>query len=559
MELRDVRRNPQVFFLFFVLFLIFFPLSSVFYQSLFTGPFFFEGVQFNPIANYVGVFTSPLLQSTMLNTLILSVFGTALAVLIGTTFALLIHRTDLPFKSLFQVLSFMPLVVSGLTSALGFVFTVGDVGYLTLWWEGTLGFPRLWDIYGIAGITIISAISHAPITYLYVSSSLLMMDSSLEESAIVMGAGRFRTLLTVTLPMAKSAILFGAILTIIGSFEQFSIPFALGGKRGILVFATWVYTQLPSMQWGSVAAASTLIMIVMICLIVAQKRYLGPLHRYVTVRGGTRHGRVIELGLWKFPIAIMLLLFVLGAIVVPIAGVVYRSFVALWLPSANQWDLMTLSNYVDIFSLELYKLAILNSMLVSIGGATIGIVFFAFVAYFAYKGASKTLGAVMETVSTFPIAVPSVIMGIGVLWAWGRVPFMHNSFWIFIIAYVSRYIPSGMRAIGPNVIQLSRDMEEASIISGASWLRTFRSITFPLMRPGMAFGWLLLFVTILKELSMAIFLQGPETKLIATVIAYALEMGKMGGLGLMGALSTFEMVVSVSIFLLVTRIFRVKF
>lgn len=222
-------------------------------------------------------------------------------------------------------------------------------------------------------------------------------------------------------------------------------------------------------------------------------------------------------------------------------------------PLAPIWSLLTVDNLVAALSLETNIRAIVNTLLIALGGAFIATAFISILTLVTHRSDFR-FRRQLEYVSLFPRAVPGLIAGIGFFYAMVLIPpmgWLRNSVWILILAYLMRYIPTGFGAMSPTAMQIAPDLDRSARVMGGDWWTACRNAILPLMRPAIFTSFALLFIHFLKEYSIAIFLVAPGSEIIGTTL---LQYWVLGDMGTLAALATVQVVITV-VFIYVVRKF----
>jgi iron(III) transport system permease protein len=393
---------------------------------------------------------------------------------------------------------------------------------------------------------VVAGVYYAPYTYLYSAGSLALTDPQLEDAGRIAGAGPLRTLFAITLPLLRPALAYSILLSVVSSVELLSIPLVLGSPVGVEVLATYLYklgfggTRI---EYGLIAAVSVIMLLLITVLVWLQVRVTGQERRFVTVGGKSTRGRVLALGRLRWPMAAAIGLYGLLGVILPLVGLVAQSATAFLSPLINPLSVLTLDNYSAIVRQPEYVRSIVNSLLIGIIGGGLGILFIALCALLVYR--SDFPGRrIVQYLALYPRAVPGIIVGIGFLWAFLLVPGIggaRNTIVALTLAFIMRFIPLGFGAIAPSILRISSELDRASRVAGASWLRTVGSIMVPLLRPALLSGFVLLFISFLKEYSSALFLFARGSEVIGTTM---IELWRQGNSGPVAALSTIQLLLT---------------
>lgn len=537
--------------------LVLFPTWPIIYQSFLRQPLY-EAGQTLSLNNYFRVVTNPGIWSIIGNTAIFMLGSTLVASLMGILLAVLLTRTDIPGRRLFSWLVTAPYYVSALILAFAWAVMYGPQGFITVG-ARSLGLP-VWNLYSLGGMIFVSALYFMPLTYLYCSSSLRLADPQLENAARIGGAKPLQVLMLITIPLIRPAILYSVLLTLVAGIELLSIPLVLGEKNRIDVLSTFLYRtaiQSGETDYGMLAVVALLIVAFVTLLVMLQNRLTRQERRFVTVGGKVSRARLLSLGGLRWPAAILVGLFVVLTILVPLAGIILQAFTPFLSPLVNPFTLLTFSNFQQAFEFETYRLAIINSLFIATIGGLIATFFMAMCALLAYRSAFPLRGLV-KYLALYPRAFPGTVIGIGFLWALLSIPaagWLRNTVWILIIAYCMRYLPLGFSSVSPSILQISDELDRAARVSGASWRGVIRHILLPLLRPALIATYLLLFITFLKEYSVALFLFARGSQVIGTTM---LEVWAQGGPGPVAALAVVQLIIIAIVMWLSSRIPNVK-
>lgn len=514
-----------------------FPISFIVLQSLSTGLVFLRGSAFAGLSNFASTLSDSIFQTTVKNTVEFA-FGLAvLTTLFGVALALAFTYLSFPFRRALELLILAPILISPLSMAIGWVFIAAPGGYVPTLWESFFGFPAPWNIYSFFTVILINSFYLVPVMYLMLTPALRSIDASYEEACRVSGGSPFTTIRRVTLPMIRNALLAALVLIILDAIEQFSIPLILSAPNGTYLATTYINyldSQSPP-QFGAMAAVGLLIVGVSVFLVLLQRRIGGTRYGYASVRSGFRPvRRKVTRRSFRYLVAAGVATYGLMATPLPMLGVIYRSIVTIINPYADQFSLLTLRNFRLILSDAYLSGSLLNTLEVSLIAASIGTVLSVMVAYSIVKSRSRGSNT-LDYLATVPMAVPGLVMGIGFLFAWSRVPLpVYGTIWILIMAYITRYLPLGFRTIASGISQVDQDLEHSFRVCGGSAIRSFYKVLLPLIRPALAAAWVLLFIHFVYELSTSYLLYsyGSQVSTVVMVQLFNTDPGALSALAL---------------------------
>ncbi|MCL6485422.1 MAG: iron ABC transporter permease, partial [Janthinobacterium lividum] len=310
---------------------IFLPLFLIFYQSFLNAPFFMP-VRELGFDSYRFIFDDPDFAMAFKNGLMLAFGLTVIAVPLGGMLAFLMVRTDLPGRGWVAPMLLVPIFVSPMVMGFGYVVSMGPVGFYSIWAKELLGFVP-WNIYSFTSIVIIAGLTHVPHVYLYASSALKSLGSDVEEAARVAGASPIQVMLNVSLPMIMPALAYAGVLVFFLGFEVFGLVLVLGDPEGHLVLPTYLYkltNKLGTPSYHLMAAVAVCLVMVTMPLVMLQRWLLKSANKYVSIKGKGARSKAMPLGRWKWLAFALLAGWLIFTIILPLTGIVLRSFVQYW-------------------------------------------------------------------------------------------------------------------------------------------------------------------------------------------------------------------------------------
>jgi iron(III) transport system permease protein len=453
------------------------------------------------------------------NTVLVAVVATVMAIVFGFVMGWILSRTNVPGRAAFEQLMALPYYVTPLMGALAWSL-IGSPsgGMLNQVWRALGGESYLIDITTPYGIAWVMALFEGSVAFVMIGAVMKSMDPALEEASQVLGAGRIRTMLRITLPLVLPGVLGATIFVFAEMLGSFSAALVLGLPARFYVVTTAMYqlvSQYPP-RFPLAAAMGVSLFAVMFLMVWAYRRIVRA-RSFVTITGKAFRPRVMDVGPLRWPLLAMCLLYLGVAVVLPVVTLLYASFqrLATFFPRADNF---TLANYTTALSLDAVRSALWNSLLLGLGTASIGVVLMGFLSWMIYRSRLPGAGAI-EYILMFPQAVPRLVFAFGMLWAWLIFPIpIYGTLWLLLIAYLTVFLPLGIRTISGVMLQIDRSLEESAQMCGASWGYRMRTVTMPLLRPGLVAAWLLLFIASVRELGASILLMGPKAKVITPAI-----------------------------------------
>ena len=434
---------------------------------------------------------------------------TLLATLIGVPLAWVTVKTDMFGRRLVEMAAILPFFTSTFIGALAWIFIGNPTnGLLKLWF----GIPV--NIYSVWGIIWVTGLYMAPYIYLFASSALRNMDTSYEEASFMAGGSLFRTLTRVTFPLIFPALLSGMSLVLVISLDIFGVAAILGFPAHISLLATEVFVNaaLTPPAFGKAAVEGLTLIAIAGLLLYLQNRYMSR-RSYAVVSGRGFRVKLYSLGRWSPVVLAVCVLYLLIAVVLPLLVLIKNSFQVYPTPRFTAW---TLDNWKTFFNNGEVRVTLWRSLYLSTFGATLTVIFTSIVAYIIKRSRLPGRG-LLEYLTTIPIGIPGIVLGLGMMWAYITWP-VWGTVWILILAYMTLFMPYGIRALGATLVQIHPELEELSRVHRATWFMTFRRIVLPLLRSGISSTWILLFIIFIREISTAVLLTSVNTQVFPVLI-----------------------------------------
>ena len=513
------------------------PVGVVVYQSVLDEPFFSPAARLS-LASYAFVLSEPDFTRAFVTSIILAAGMTAIAVPLGGLLAFLVVRTDLPAKRVIEPILLVPIVLSPIVIAFGYVVAIGPVGFASLAVKDLIGFVP-WNLYSLTSLIVIAGLTHVPHVYLFSSASLRKLNLELEEQARILGAAPWRVALTISLPLVWPALVYSGVLIFFLGFELFGLPLVIGDPANVLVLTTYLFklTNIlgtPSYQLMAVVVVA--IALVTLPLVYLQRHLLRVAERYVTVGGRGGQSGPLRLGRWRWLALAGIVVWLTIVIGLPLAGVILRAFVSRWGEGINPFDTLTLQNFRDLAEHPNLLGSILNTFLLATVGAAASVAAYGLIALVTHRWRSRFV-AMVDYLVLLPRSLPGLVAGLAFLWVFLFVPYLgvlRSSLVGIWLAYSVVWLAFGLRLISASLSQIAPELEEAARIAGAGPARVVRDVTVPLIRFGLVSSWLLCFMIFVREYSTGVYLQGPGTEVLGALIV---SLFGGGSLELVAALS----------------------
>ena len=483
-----------------------------------------------------------MLYGPLINTLITGIIATIIALSVGGILAWCVVRSDMPGKGWLQPILTLPYIIPSFAIALAWetVFRSPKVGGQPGLYESFLGVaPPEWISYGTVPISITLAIHYFPFAYLLVAGALATIDSQMEESALISGAGKLTILRRITFPVVAPAFVAAFILTFGKTIGQFALPFLLGAPVQFHTVATMVYANL-ALGLDSLAFVLAVILIVIsLVSIWLSNRFIGKKSsRFETIGGKGFRSREVALGQWRWPVFLTVALFAFIVGILPLILLAVQSVMLIdgFFGLENlTWHFWTGSSNPDIAFGEpgvfhnnniigatwnTLKLASISAVIASVIGLII--------AYIVVRKADNPLAQALDQIAFIPFLFPTIAFGAMYLTLFaepvGPIPALYGTFSLLVLISVVSRLPYSVKTGVTAVTQIGKELEEAAEVAGASWSQRFRRIVMPLASAGLTSGMMVSFVGVMRELSLIILLITPSTRVLMTAgFGYAEE------------------------------------
>ncbi len=493
-------------------------------------------------ADVAKVLSEPDTYQALLNSVIIAIGTTIGSTAVGTFFAWLVTRTDLPYKRFMKGMFLVPFMLPSFIGALAWKMLLSPrAGYINRFFMDTLGFhDPIFNIYSYAGIIAVEVMYLFPFVFIQVCGALERMDPTLEESARISGAGLFTITRKITIPLVLPSILSGALLIMLYSMAHFGTVAVLGIENGIFNIPTLIYERIhqsagnfASIRTGTVLA--TVLVATAAFIIWMQNKILGK-GRYQIIAGKSFRPMELKLRALRVPLFLFCIAYICFTIVLPTAVIFLVGGLKTYgLPFTL--ENLSLENYRFIlFEHHLTRDAIFNSVTLGLSAALITMFAGVMISYVIVKMKVRGKG-ILEFLGMLPFSVPGSVIALGVILAWsgkfgvtiGDTRYslnLYNTVWIILVAYIARYMAFSLKANSAALEQVHDSLVEAARACGATMWQALRDIVLPLVRPGMLAAFFLIFLPSLRELTVSIMLYAPTTRTIGVAIYTLNEDGE---------------------------------
>ena len=353
------------------------------------------------------------------------------------------------------------------------------------------------------------------------------------------GANIFQVAWRVTLRLTWPAVVATILILFVRAIESFEVPALLGLPAGIEVFTSAIYQAVhryPS-QVGLASAYAAALLVITTAGVYSVSRLSSQGSKYATMTGKGFRPRQIDLGRWRWCTAAIFVVYFLLIVVLPFAVLFWSSLQRFYsVPSMEALRNLTLDPYRFIFNYPNLTRTVWNSVVLSAGAATIVMLVTSVICWIVVK--TQLPGRwLLDNIASLPMVFPGLVLGLSIMIFYLNVDVgVYGTIWIMLIAYITRFMPYGLRYTTTSMLQIHKELEESAAMSGASWGTTFRRIILPLLKPGLLAGWIYVMIVSIRELSTSILLYSPDTQVISIVIWELWENGQYVELSALGVL-----------------------
>lgn len=523
----------------FALFLVY-PLFS-----LFLSGFKDSATGVLTLNNFSKFFGKKYYYQGLINSFMITVCVTILAVLIGAPMAYLMTAFKIKGKGIAEILVIISMLSPPFIGAYSWVLLCGRSGVITKFFENSLGI-HLPNIYGFSGILLVLTLKLYPFIYLYVSGALAKIDVSLSEAAESLGCSSVKKVFTIVLPLILPTLLAGSLLVFMNALADFGTPMLIG--EGFNVMPVMIYSEFISEVGGQAnfAASMAAIMVLITAVLFLGQKYI--VNKKSFTMSSLRPMVAKDITGIKSLLAHAAIYIVIFMSVIPQLTVFYTSFLK---TKGSMFDRgFSLGSYKAVF--DRMGNAILNTYLFGLIAIAIIVLLGMFIAYISTRKRNAVTASI-DTITMFPYIIPGSVLGITLLSAFNNKPLLlSGTIMIMIVAFVIRRLPYTLRSSAAILYQISPSMEEASISLGCSPVKTFFKVTAVMMLPGVMAGAILSWITVINELSASVILYTGKTRTMSIAIYTEVIRANYGTAAALSSILTVTTVISLLIFFKVT-------
>ncbi len=500
------------------------PLGFLFYGAVRSGPPRSPGAAFT-LANLVQIYGTAEFLAPLLGTLSIGVSVAITSAMVGALLAWVVVRTDVPRPALWEKLFLLPMYFSPLMLALAFM-AIGAprVGFLNLLWQGAGGRGSIVNVYSLLGIVFVLTVHYAPYAMLVLSSPIRAVSAELEEAALVLGSSRWEISRRIVFPMLWPAIFSAMLIIATMAAENFAVPTLLGREGKIRTIPSEIYYWLsyePSSP-NLAAAAGTMLLLLTLAGIFVYRRMTRVAGRFVTVGGKPKPMPRQSLGRARGAVTLLMVLYLIVTTVLPIAALLFGSFMR-FIGRRIDLHMLTLQNYRNALT-PANLTALGDTLFLAVATATLATALGFLVSYSIRRTTVPGRG-LLDYLSALPIAIPGMVLGVGMLWAYVGMPWgLWGSLWVLLLAYLARFVVHAVRATGTSLLQVSGEMDEAARVLGAGLLRRLGEISLPISKRAILSSWVLVAIFVLNEITSTVLLYSSRSVTLSVLTWNALDM-----------------------------------
>jgi iron(III) transport system permease protein len=505
------------------------------------------------LKNYQAAYASQYTYSTFMNSIIFAAGSSALTFFFGAALAWLVERTNTPLRSVFLPLAVVPLVLPGVLEAIAWIFLLspkfGYVNMALMYLFGLESAPL--NVFSLPGMIWVHSVGQVPLAFLMMVAAFKSMDPSLEESAMMSGANTMQTLRRVTLRLLMPTSASVLLILFVRTLESFEAPALIGIPARIYVYTSEIYlafNEYPP-DYGRGAALAIGLLALSAAGVWLYTRSTREGKKFQTVTGKAFRPRQFDLGPWRWFGFGFLTVYFLFVVLLPFLVMLWASFLPFFAtPSWAAIQKLSFENYTYLFGFRPFWNAMQNSVILAILSATVAMVLTSLIAWIVYK--SRLPGSwILDFLAFVPITIPGIVLGMALILLYVAFPLpIYGTIWVLLIAYVTRYIPYGMRSASGSILQIHGELEEAAAASGASWWETFKRVTLPLLRPGIVAGWIYICIVSFREFSTSVLLATGESRVLSILLFNMFEQGQVTVVAAIGILMILTLLTIVGLF-----------
>lgn len=496
--------------------------------------------------NYVQALSDPVTYRLLYNTVWFTFGSMLIGIGIAIVLAWLLERTPIAFKTLIYGMIMIPMAIPNMIYAISWTQLLEKkTGIINVFLQHLFALESgPFNIFSLGGMIFVQGMHMVPTALLMIAATFSTLDPALEEQSSICGRGALPTVRRITLPILKPALISATIYFAIVAIETFEVPATLGFTARTPVLSTQIYLithpnsgDMPN--YGLASALGVMLLMFALILIWLYQRFTRNAEKFSTITGKGYRPKLIELGKWKFAASCFVWLFVIISVLLPFLTLIWTSLHPFYV--VPSWDALMKSSF-DAYKSAFVKndigTIVWNTVFMTIASAAITVILVLLIGWLVVRGPfSQRARGTLDTISFLPQAVPAVVIGLSLMFLYMFIPIpIYGTIWILIIGMITKYIAFGSRTMISAQIQISKELEEASMVCGAGWTRTMRRVLLPLLTPAILNCFIWIAVHAMRELSVVVMLYSPKTLVLSTTIWSLWEGGWTAEASVLGIL-----------------------
>jgi iron(III) transport system permease protein len=527
--------------------LIVLPVSWLVYYSLVDSKGVFT------LDNFRHLFTDPDFVDPLITTVTIAVSSSMICCAVAAPMGWLVARTDLPLTGVIRALVTASFVTPPFLGAIAWeILAAPNSGLLNQLYRFLTGVPQdeyLLNIYSLPGLIFVISCYTFPYVFVLIANALDRIPGDLEDASAILGGRTWTTARKVTIPLALPALLAGVLVAFLQAMILFGSPAILALPAGFHTMTTKIWSLFQYPPKPELAAAASLPLLVLTVFLLRAQHFILGRKGYSIVGGKSGNPRLVRLGWTVWPALAFVFVILMLPVFLPYFALFNAAFsrIATTLLSPASFTLHNI--YFTFFELSSTQIALKNTVILGSAAATLGTLLALVISYITARQAISG-HRVLAFLATAPIAIPGIVLGVGLFLSYTRPPFvLYGTLWILLIAYVTIELPAAYQQLQSAFRAVHPELEDATRILGATRLQALRHVTAPLLRTSVIATWCFIFVSVIRELSAAIMLFTSETKVVSVLIFDLKESGDLGAISVLGLsmlILTFTVVIFVN-------------
>ncbi len=476
------------------------------------------------------------------NTVKVSLYSSIIAILLGGAVAWLMTRTNIRYKKFISVVFIFPYIMPSWTLAMAWLnfFRNRLVGGAPGLFTALTGIATPnWFAYGIFPTSVVLGLHYSPFAYILIGGILRNMDANLEEAAMILKASRAKIITRINLPIIMPAILSTFLLVFSSSMSAFAVPAFLGTPVRFQVLTTQLYRTLNGLNPGYGYIMAVVMIVIGTLILAANQWFVGKRKSFTTISGKSSNSSLVNLRKFRTPVSAAMVILICAIAILPLVTFAIESFIMA--PGDYSLKNFTTQFWVGqgaedvgggepgVLRNKYLYIALWNSIKLSVVVAFFSGTIGGLAGYSIVRARGTKLSAAVNNLAFFPYLLPSMAFGAIYLSMFSKptliIPSLYGSFALLVLVGAVKYLPFASRSGINAMLQLSGEIEEAGLILGIPWWKRMTKIIFPIQKASFLSGYLLPFISCMRELSLFVLLITPANRVITTLLFQYNEKG----------------------------------